>query len=153
MAAASLSRDWIYGVNSWIMRKIALFPDQACRGGDLDVHGADGNALGWRATAGWGCPGAVGGWPGPPPEGGAGPRAAAVRVLRAGLDRGLAGPRVVAGAAAAAGGNADGGARGDRGGVLRRGAEPGPVVGVPVDPPADLWHPQRDAVVLEQRRH
>ena len=72
MAAASLSRDWIYGVNSWIMGKIALFPDQACRGGDLDVRGADGKPLGWRATAGWGCPGAVGGWPGPPPEGAAG---------------------------------------------------------------------------------
>ena len=27
------------------------------------------------------------------------------------------------------------------------------VVGVPVDPPADLRHPQQDAVMLEQRRH
>ena len=27
------------------------------------------------------------------------------------------------------------------------------VLGVPVDPPADLGHPQLDAVVLEQRRH
>ena len=83
---------------------------------------------GRRSAGGRGCAGA---WA----EGLAGRReearagVPAVRVLRAGLDRGLAGPGDVAGPAAAAGGNAGGGARGDRGGVLRHGGEPGAAVG------------------------
>ena len=60
---------------------------------------------------------------------GAGPGVPAVRVLRAGLDRGLAGSGDVAGPAAAAGGDAACGARGDRGGVLRHGGEPDAAVG------------------------
>ena len=60
---------------------------------------------------------------------GAAPGVPAVRVLRAGLDRGLAGPGDVAGPAAGAGRHAGRGARGDRGGVLRLGAEPDAAVG------------------------
>ena len=74
------------------------------------------------------CAGGLGETQRPPGEG-ARSREFAVRVLRAGLDRGLAGPGDVACAAAAAGGDADGGARDDRGGVLRRGGEPGAAVG------------------------
>ena len=73
---------------------------------------------------GRGWPGRVGGGIGPPPGQGAGAGRFAVRVLRAGVDRGLAGPGDVAGAAAGAGGGADPGPRGDRGRVLRRRAEP-----------------------------
>ena len=49
---------------------------------------------------------------------------AAVRVLRAGVDRGLAGPRVVAGPAAGAGRGAGPRSRNHRGGVLRYRTEP-----------------------------
>src|SRR5579863_3384926 len=56
------------------------------------------------------------------PRGGAG--LSAVRVLWAGVDRGLAGSGVFAGAAVAAGGDARGGARRNRGGVLRHRGEP-----------------------------
>ena len=58
-------------------------------------------------------------------------RRLAVRVLRAGVDRGLAGPGDVAGAAAGAGRGAGPRARTGRGGVLRRGAEPDGGVGTP----------------------
>ena len=88
------------------------------------------DAVGW-AGRGRGHPGAVGGAHRAAPGGRAGPRRAAVRVLRAGVDRGLAGSGDVAGAAAGAGRGAGGRAREDRGGVLRRRAEPDAAVGAP----------------------
>jgi hypothetical protein len=78
---------------------------------------------------GRGRPGAVGGAHRAAPEGRAGPRRAAVRVLRAGLDRGLAGSGDLTGAAAGAGRGAGGRARDDRGRVLRLRAQPHPAVG------------------------
>ena len=83
------------------------------------MRGADSDDGRRGAADGRGCAGGVGGGPGRPPRRGARPGVPAVRVLRAGLDRGLAGPRVVAGPAAGAGGDAGSRARGDHGGVLR----------------------------------
>jgi hypothetical protein len=90
-----------------------LFPD-ARLGGGLDVRGADGDD-GRRGSAdGRGCAGGVGGEPGRPRARDARPGMPAVHLLRAGLDRGLAGSGDLAGQAAAAGRHADDGARGDR---------------------------------------
>ena len=79
----------------------------------------------WRSWCEFGCrrAGGVGAadWQ---PDGGAASYECAVRVLRAGLDRGLARPGGVTGPAAAAGCHADRGARDDRGRVLRHRGEP-----------------------------
>jgi hypothetical protein len=82
----------------------------------------------WQLCRGRGCAGVVGGEAQRPCRE-TGMRGVAVRVLRAGLDGGLAGSGDVAGAAVAAGGDAGRGARGDRGGVLRCGGVPGAAVG------------------------
>ena len=66
----------------------------------------------------------MGGEIGPSSARGAGAGWFAIRVLRAGVDGGLAGPGDDAGAAVGAGGGAGPGPRGDRRGVLRRRAEP-----------------------------
>ena len=76
-----------------------------------------------------GCPGAVGRAHRAAPGACAGTWRSAVRVLRAGVDRGLAGSGHVTGAAAGAGRGAGGRARHDRGRVLRCGAEPDAAVG------------------------
>ena len=112
-----------------LWKEVALFPDMPAGEVAWMCAAPMGMIAGRRAAAGRGCAGGVGGGPGQPPGGGAGPGVPAVRVLRAGLDRGLAGSGDVAGPAAAAGGDAGGRARGDRGGVLRHGGEPGPAVG------------------------
>ena len=67
----------------------------------------------------------------PPPRGGGRPRGLAVRVLRAGVDRGLAGPRVLAGTAAGPSRGPGQRSRAGRGQVLRCGAEPVGDVGAP----------------------
>ena len=90
-------------------------------GVDRGVRGADGDAPGRRPAAGRGHARILGGGPGPEPDWCGRPGVPAVRVLRAGLDRGLAGPGDVAGPAAAAGGDAGPRARGDRGGVFDAG--------------------------------
>src|SRR5690242_19601241 len=110
-------------------KEVMLFSWYAHRGGGLDVRGADGDSPGRRQPAGRGRARLLGGGPGQPQGGGAGRGLPAVRVLRAGLDRGLAGPGDVAGPAAAAGRDAHSRARGYRGGILRRGGEPGAAVG------------------------
>src|SRR6266700_8178 len=74
------------------------------------------------------CAGRVGGGPGRP-GGEAWPGVCAVRVLRAGVNRGLAGFGDVASAAARAGDDARSRARHDRGRVLRCGGEPDAGVG------------------------
>ena len=93
----------------------------------------DGCAV-WSGTRAWqgsgrGRSGAVGGEDRAARRGRARPRRAAVRVLRAGAGRGLAGSGDVAGAAAASGRCAGGRARQDRGRVLRLRGEPHAAVG------------------------
>jgi hypothetical protein len=73
--------------------------------------------------------GAVGGTHRAPPGGGVGAWRAAVRVLRPGLDRGLAGPGDIPGQAARAGRRPDRRVRGDRGRFLRRRGKPDGGVG------------------------
>ena len=78
-----------------------------------------------------GCAGGVGGTRGPPRDGAAVSRQAAVRVLRAGLHRRSPGPRDLTSPAAAPGPDAGSRAGTHRGGVLRYRAEPDAGVGAP----------------------
>src|ERR1017187_4862067 len=90
----------------------------------------DGARSGWRFWCECGCRCADGvGAADRLPVRGAGSWGCAVRVLRARVDRGLAGSGDVAGTAARSGTRAGGRARDDRGGVLRQRAEPYPAVG------------------------
>src|SRR5690349_15537802 len=90
-----------------LWEEVVLFADVPAQGGGLDVCGASGDDGRWRSAGRRGCAGVLGGAPGRPQGWDARPGVLAVRVLRAGLDRGLAGPGDVAGASAAAGGDAD----------------------------------------------
>src|SRR6266481_716145 len=101
---------------------VAVVRDRGEPAGEVGFCGG-GWPFWWRVWRGRGCAGVVGGetqraWRE------TGTRGGAVRVLRAGVDGGLAGSGDVAGAAGAAGGDAGRRGRGDHGGVLRHGGVP-----------------------------